>query len=100
MSHGNGQVRRDGEVIAHFEYNGTVDVACPELYASFEAMKARWRVRDRPWRECRCGQPPDHVELWTDYGGGIGPWPALACMTCMCIVGGEDPYEAPVQAGA
>lgn len=93
MSHANGEVIKDGATIAWFEYDGTSDVACWEIYSTYEEMTANWRKRR--WPECTCGKPPESVLLQSDYGGGIGPWPALVCLSCMCIVDGDDPYEKP-----
>lgn len=91
MSHANGEVLRGDAVIAWFEYDGTSDVACWELYATHDELHANWRKRR--WPECTCGSPPESVLLRTDYGSGMKPWPGKVCLTCMCIVAGFDPYE-------
>jgi hypothetical protein len=53
MSHSPGQVLDVlGEIVGHFEYNGTVDVARPKIFATVEERDAAWRQDQPP--SCSC----------------------------------------------
>lgn len=88
MSHAWGEVyKQDGDVlhlVGHFEYNGTADVCCQRVYATREEMLDNWRGDN--WRECTCGEAPEDVLLYSDYGGGFH-WQDTVCFRCMAIVG-------------
>lgn len=93
MSHANGEVitRSSNRVLAHFEYNGTSDVAISCLHDTYASMSAEWRAHH--WRDCRCGAPSIGVYLWTDYGGDDGfYWPASICLDCRAITANLAPH--------
>ena len=89
MSHARGEIIIGGRVAAHYEYNGTSDVAQPKLYATYEELDADWREGE--WVTCTCGQPSTPCVIWTDYGGGFY-WDGAVCMTCRCITDGLSPF--------
>lgn len=88
MSHATGEVLRDGEVIGHFEYDGTSDVARRLVYAAKAAMVANWRQPQPTPCTCRTGVP---VTLEADYGQGLR-WDSEVCMDHGFIVGASSPY--------
>lgn len=91
MSHANGLVRfPDGEVF-HFEYDGTSDVVCTSLKRTYAEVRRDWRTPANQ-AQCTCGQPPEVVELTTDYGDGSA-WPGKACRRCMAVTDGIFPDE-------
>ncbi len=90
MSHAHGKVFLNGEVIAHFEYDGTVDVAISHLCDSAEEVQSTWR--DKNWMECADTGTHSHVPvtLFTTYGGGFY-WPGIVCLRCRAIVSRTSP---------
>lgn len=90
MSRAEGNVLKDGEVVAFFIYNGTVDIACSALSGSREEAWEDWSKGDLD-RHCTCRQPAEAVTLRSFYGGGHD-WPAKVCLNCMVITEGANPY--------
>lgn len=88
MSHANGRVYKDGVVVAHFEYDGTVDYCISVLCATHEEVWITWRKK-KP-HVCTCGRPCSDVTLYTDYGDG-SYWPGKVCFPCRAIVEGFKP---------
>lgn len=84
MSHSPGQVLDViGEIVGHFEYNGTVDVARAKIFATAEECDAAWR-QDQP-RPCACHGAD--VTLVTESF----TWDARACLKHGFIVHGASP---------
>lgn len=84
MSHSPGQVLDVlGEILGHFEYNGTVDHARPKIFASPEERDDAWREDQPP--PCAC--PGVDVTLVTE---GF-TWEARACLDHGFIVAGTSP---------
>lgn len=84
MSHSPGQVLDViGEIVGYFEYNGTVDVAHPQIFATAEARDAAWRA-EQP-SPCAC--PGVDVTLVAD---GF-TWEGRACLEHGFIVAGASP---------
>lgn len=94
MSHAHGKVLADeeGQVLGHFEYNGTADVACTRIAVSEDDMQRTWRSKDN-MAVCTCGQPPSRVYLFTNYGSGFGWW-SRACLQCRAITGPRNRFDA------
>lgn len=69
------------ELVLHYEYSGTSDVAIPALYNTFDELWENWR--DHEWRECNCGKQ-EEVTIHSTYGSGL-EWEGEACRHCMCI---------------
>jgi hypothetical protein len=90
MSHAHGEVIAGGKKVAFYEYDGTADFAISCLHDSPEDVNTEWR--NHPFKECKCGQPPIDVILYSDYGGGFY-WNAKACLPCRAIVSGIIPFE-------
>lgn len=87
MSHSNGKVYKDGNVIGYYEYDGISDVVCTAIRRTIEEVHKYWRKDNTA--NCQCGQTPIAVVLWTDYGGDHGMhWPGKACMRCMAVTDG------------
>ena len=83
MSHSPGQILdASGENVGHFEYNGTVDVACPRIFATAEARDDAWR-KDQP-PPCVC--PGVDVTLVSE---GL-TWEGKACLEHGFIVAGTS----------
>lgn len=80
MSHAYGKVYRNNVVAAHYEYDGTSDIALPRMYLTSDEVKANWRKGS--WVECTCGEPSVPVVLYTDYGYG-SHWDGKACFKCI-----------------
>lgn len=92
MSHSTGEIwSLDGQLLGHFEYNGTVDMCCTRVHLTKEAMLDCWRKDN--WRDCSCGAIGQTVLLYTTYGGGVN-WEGKVCWNCMAIVGGVDSSES------
>lgn len=90
MSHANGEVwSLDGKCLGFYEYDGTSDIVLPAIWPTREEMQKHWR--NQPWNECHCGKRRTEVLIYTDYGGG-SYWHGTACLLCMAVVGGADPY--------
>lgn len=84
MSHVSGQVLDVlGEIVGHFEYNGTVDVAKPKIFATLDACEAAWRQDQSASCACR------GVEV-TLVSGGL-TWDGRACLEHGFIVEGTSP---------
>jgi hypothetical protein len=84
VSHSPGQVLDVlGDIVGHFEYNGTTDVARPKIFATVEARDAAWR-QDQP-TPCAC--QGIHVTLCCDKL----VWDARACFEHGFIVHGRSP---------
>lgn len=90
MSHAMGEVIKDGKTVGYYEYNGTSDFVTSKIRATEQEVHDHWRGHDL-FGKCDCGQPPEDVLLYTCYGFGYY-WPGKACLQCMAIVGGFDPY--------
>lgn len=90
MSHANGEVIHECNIVGHFEYNGTTDVACSKIYESHDEMQKHWR--DGAEAKCTCGERPTDVLLYTDYADGHY-WPSTACLKCGAITGERCPWE-------
>lgn len=84
MSHSPGQVLDViGEIVGYFEYNGTVDVALPQIFATAEARDDAWR-KDQP-APCNCSGVA--VTLVSE---GF-TWDGRACLDHGFIVAGTSP---------
>lgn len=91
MSHAVGAVKfADGEIL-FYEYNGTSDVAIPQLWPTTQEVDDNWRSGE--WRNCQCAPVAVHepVSIMTTYGGGFY-WNGRACRQCMSIVDGFQPF--------
>ncbi len=106
MSRATGIVRFESDgSFAYFLYNGTVDVCWTRLVGT---IGEAWGTEGRSYynappneqghadrfRCCACGQPPEKVEIATDYGYGFH-WPGTACRYCCALLDGHNP-DAPV----
>ena len=95
MSHANGEVIKDDKVIGYFEYNGTVDIARPAFWDTYEEMLSYWKVQES-WRNCSCIVPKVvNALLYTDYGKGFH-WPAKVCLKCKTIIDNLSPFETEI----
>jgi hypothetical protein len=84
MSHSSGQVLDVlGEIVGHFEYNGTVDVALAKIFATADDLEAAWR-QDQP-ASCTC-----HGVEVTLVSEGLS-WDGRACFEHGFIVHGRSP---------
>jgi len=84
VSHSPGQVLDViGEIVGYFEYNGTVDVARPKIFATAEERDAAWRADQPP--PCKC-----HGDDVTLVCGGL-TWDGRACLEHGFIVHGTSP---------
>lgn len=96
MSHSYGEIwSLAGNLLAYFEYNGTVDVCQSRLFNTREEVWANWRGKDFH-RVCSCGQSQP-VLIYSEYGGGFY-WEGKACLQCMAITdrltpSSEDPND-------
>ena len=90
MSHSSGEVIHNGKIVGYFEYNGTADFAMMDIHPTAEERNAHWR--EECTHECTCGKPPEDVILYTSYGMGFH-YKAKACLSCMVIVDGFEPYR-------
>lgn len=97
MSHAYGEIIKDGKTVAHFEYNGTVDLVQPILYATAQEVSDNWR-KGSPREECKCPEQGEDVLIYTNYGYGYY-WPGKACLKCMMVTDGIDPYECERKEG-
>lgn len=81
MSHASGTVTFKDGTVYYFEYNGTVDVAIPQIHTTREQMQDSWRNGE--WRECTCKDKEnmEQVDIEADYGHGIY-WEGKACRVC------------------
>lgn len=87
MSHAYGEVwSLAGQILGHFEYNGTVDVACSRVHLTQDEVREHWREDNS--RQCPC--EGKIVILWTNYGYGFY-WLAKYCSLHMVITSGLDP---------
>jgi hypothetical protein len=83
MSHAIGRVIKDERVIGYFDYDGTCDIAIPNIYSSLEELRENWRK----WPPYKCECDIDSLEdviLYTDYGNGWH-WDAKVCLKCGVI---------------
>lgn len=88
MSHSPGQVLDVlGDIVGHFEYNGTVDVARPKIFATAEARDAAWRADPDGNQPTPCACQGIHVTLSCDKL----VWDARACFEHWFIVHGRSP---------
>lgn len=97
MSRSNAQIRFQSGIVVYGLYNGTVGSMFPRLFTSQElAWKAFYPAYQQDYDHkamevrCRCGHPPEDVEIAVDFGRH---WPGLACIHCWCLVDGFDPYR-------
>ena len=90
MSHSSGAVIRNGQVLGFFEYNSTSDVAISAIWPTYEELHENWR--SGIWNRCACGDPPQEVVLYTNYGQGFH-WSAKVCLRCKAIVENLMPFE-------
>jgi hypothetical protein len=93
MSHAYGAVRFPDGKIMSFEYNGTADVCHPKLHETQADVTLHWREKN-PWKICTCGNQPEKVEAYNDYGDG-STWTTIACKQCAVIINCSDPLEMP-----
>ena len=84
MSRSSGKVIKDKNVVGYFVYDGTVDVARPNIYKTAEEIHDNWNA-DGWSHKCECGEWED-VILYSLYGGGFH-WDAKACLKCGVIHG-------------
>jgi hypothetical protein len=91
MSHSNGAVIKNGEILGFFEYNGTCDVAISSIWPTFEDLRNNWH-KDI-WNKCKCDNQPLEAILYTNYGGGFH-WLTWICITCKAIVTNHMPFES------
>lgn len=88
MSHSPGRVIDGrGDVVGHFEYNGTVDVALPKIFATVADLEAGWR-QEQP-RPCDC--VGSSVTLTSESF----EWDGRACLVHGFIVSGHGPFYGP-----
>lgn len=85
----------DGEVLGHFEFNETVDVARPQIFASSEELTDNWRG---PWAApCKCEGV--EVELRTQFDWDTDEprtrWRSRACLEHKLICGPLAEPEEP-----
>lgn len=87
MSHAQGRIySHAGELLAHFEYNGTSDVSISCLHDSDDHSSwAPCKWRDHKWKKCNCGKTPQTVFIWSNYGRGRY-WLGEVCLDCRAIV--------------
>lgn len=84
MSHSPGQILDVlGDIVGHFEYAGTVDVARAQIFATAEERDAAWR-QEQP---SPCGCHGVEVTLVTEGSS----WDGRACLEHGFIVGGTSP---------
>lgn len=84
MSHSPGQVLDVlGEILGHFEYNGNVDVARPQIFATAQERDDAWR-KDQP-TPCSCSGT-DVALVCESF-----TWDARACLDHGFIVHGCSP---------
>lgn len=84
MSHSAGQVLDVlGDIVGHFEYNGTVDVAKPQIFVTAEALNDAWRCD----QAAPCACTGTVVTLSCDKL----TWDARACFVHGFIVHGLSP---------
>lgn len=84
MSHSPGQVLDViGEIVGHFEHNGTVDVARAKIFATAEERDAAWRQDQPPPCTCTGIEVTLACEQLT--------WNARACFAHGFIVHGCSP---------
>ena len=89
MSHQPGQVLDViGEIVGHFEYDGTVDVALPKIFATAEERDAAWRQDQPPPCACR------GIEVTLDCESLM--WDGRACLEHGFIVEGTSPIYGQV----
>lgn len=92
MSHATGLILFEDGCHRFFEYDGTVDVCRPKLWETYQELHDHWREElSYPWAKCTCGNPPESVKAFADYGNGMH-WNTTACKTCGLIVDRGDPY--------
>ena len=93
MSHAMGEVYHNEKLVGYYEYNGTSDFAWRRIFDdSKELWNKYWRTDHALWADCKCGEPPQDVILYSDYGNGFH-WPSRACLKCHAIVGNTDPFN-------
>ena len=84
MSHSPGQVLDVlGDIVGHFEYNGTVDVARPQIFATTAELEGAWRQDQPP--PCAC------TGIEVSLLCGMLTWDARACFAHGFIVHGCSP---------
>lgn len=99
MSHSYGEVIKDGEIIGHYEYNGTSDIAGNRIYKTKEEVGANWRSKHSFDAECTCSVVHESaVILYSDYGYGFH-WPATACLKCGVVLEGRGAYDIDTISG-
>lgn len=91
MSHANGAVIKNGQVLGFFEYNGTCDVAISTIWQTRKELEENWRSDTS--NKCECGEPPEEVILYADYGDGFH-WSAKVCLRCKAIVENLMPFDS------
>lgn len=87
MTHSIGEVIVDGETVAYFDYNGSVDVAVSHLVKTSDEIE----FREMPWLDCEC-EGQDAI-LYTSYGDGFH-WPAKVCLEHRTIVSDRRAFDA------
>lgn len=85
MSHAQGTVCINGDIVGYFEYNGTVDCCCTRIYSTQHEMMENWRNENE--RDCTCGGNPVDVVLGS-ASSYCKDWKGKACLKCNAIVDG------------
>lgn len=80
-----------GNLIGWFEYNGTVDIALPTIFANADELSAAWRTHGFE-NQCACTVDLADVRIETDYADYW--WHGKACLTHKCIAAG---YTSPTE---
>lgn len=97
MSHSWARVRFADGLVLHGEYNGTVDVMLPCLFATPDELKENWRKHSKSlidYSHFGCDLRPEPVILAASYGDGY-TWRGLACRTCKKFLGPFYPHGDP-----
>lgn len=84
--------RPDGTVVGYGIYYGTADL----LLGIFAAtVSEAWAAEHGEFPVCACGQPPEPVVIFSEYGGEWW-WQGEWCPRCRCILGPHDPDACQV----
>lgn len=87
MSHAEGQIIKDGKIVAYYEYEGCADFCFTRLYATRQELRDNWRTKQ--FAECHCQGSPEDVLVWSSYGDE-GWWRGKACLHCMALTDGTS----------
>jgi len=86
VSHAEGQIIKDDQIVAYYEYDGCSDFCFTKLYKSREELTANWRTNQ--FAKCTCGKA-EPVLVYSSYGNG-GWWAGKACLECMALTEGTS----------